>query len=165
MITYRIYTPQDYQFLREMLFEAVFWSRSDENRPSFEEGLSYDDTKHILEGFGSRVGDLAVIAVQNEIQVGAVFIRYWEEKINMRGYLSEDIPVLVIGVVEEYRRQGIATGLLKAIQSKALEMGILQISLCVSKSNIAYPLYLKNQFNVIGEIDSSYNMLWRGERS
>ena len=52
----------DIPFLREMLFEAVFWRASD-NKPSLEEGLAYPEVSNALAGFGEREGDVAVVAV------------------------------------------------------------------------------------------------------
>lgn len=155
----RKYDPKDYQFLREMLFEAVFWSRTDDI-PSLEEGLSYDYTKHILEDFGERKGDIAVIAEIDRVLTGAAFIRYWNKDINTRGYVSDDIPVLVIGVAKQFRRQGIGNALLESLKSVAKENDIHKISLCVTKGNIAYHLYTKQNFKIVEEIESSYNMVW-----
>ena len=160
MIIYREYTLEDIPFMREMLFEAVFWSRAEEEKPSLEEGLSYDYTKHILEGFGTRAGDIAVIAEMNSKRVGVAFIRYWDDMTNMRGYISPDIPVLVVGVEKAYRRKGIARDLIDFLKHTAVDCGISKISLCVTKSNLAYPLYLKCGFKVVEDLDSSYNMLW-----
>lgn len=161
MIRTRKFTREDHQFLREILFEAVFWSRSQEDRPSLEEGLSYDYTKHVLKDFGTRVGDIAVIAEDEGQKVGAAFIRYWNHVENIRGYIADEIPVLVIGVVKEHRRQGIASSLITAIKSAALVEGIDEISLCVTKTNIALGLYEKSDFKLVEEIDGSYNMLWK----
>ncbi|MDK2865931.1 MAG: hypothetical protein PWP51_751 [Clostridiales bacterium] len=161
MTSYRPYTPNDYQFLREMLFEAVFWSRTDANRPALEEGLSYDYTKHILERFGTQKGDLAVIAEYNGQRAGAVFIRHWHKDNKIRGYIADDIPILVIGVVSSCRRRSIASGLLKAIKTTAIDNGISKISLCVTKNNIAYPLYVKSNFKIVEDLGDSYNMLWK----
>ena len=152
MISCREYVQKDYQFLREMLFEAVFWNRNEENRPSLEEGLSYDYTKHVLLDFGNREGDIAVVAEVDGQRAGAAFIRYWNEAVNLRGYISEDIPVLVIGVVDDYRHQGIGSLLIASLKSAAAEHGISKISLCVTKSNIAYQLYLKQDFKIVEDI-------------
>ena len=62
MIQCRSYEERDNQFLKEMFFEAVFWSRQEEDRPTLDEGLSYDYTKDVLRAFGERQGDIAVIA-------------------------------------------------------------------------------------------------------
>ncbi len=155
----RVYAKDDDQFLREMLFEAVFWSRGND-RPSLEEGLSYDYTKHILMDFGSRDGDLAVIAQMDGVKAGAAFIRYWNDDVHMRGYISKDIPVLVIGVVAAYRHQGIGGKLIEFLKEVAQERNISKISLCVTKGNVAYQLYIKQNFRIVEDIGTSYNMLW-----
>ncbi len=160
MIDCRIYNQDDYQFLREMLFEAVFWSRTDNDRPSLEKGLSYDYTKYVLVDFGSREGDIAVIAEIDGARAGAAFVRYWNDDQNIRGYIAEDIPVLVIGVVNDYRRQGVGSALIESLKSEVKENGISSISLCVTKSNVAYHLYTKQNFKIVQNIESSYNMLW-----
>jgi len=162
MIHCRAYTQDDEEFLREMLFEAFFWSRNDSNRPSLEEGLSYDYTKHVLDDFGKRIGDTTVIAEIDGKKAGAVFIRYWNDKVNLRGYISEDIPVLVIGVAKDYRRQGVGTVLIQTLKTVAKKNDISKISLCVTKNNVAYHLYVKQGFKIVEDIDSSYNMLWEG---
>jgi len=163
MINCRAYTQDDEQFLGEMLFEAVFWSRSDSNRPSLEEGLSYDYTKHVLVDFGKRIGDMAVLAEVDGEKAGAVFIRYWNDEVNLRGYISEDVPVLVIGVAKDYRRQGVGSVLIESLKAIAKKNHISKISLCVTKNNVAYQLYMKQDFKIVEEIDSSYNMLWTDE--
>ena len=160
MIHCREYNQDDYQFLREMIFEAVFWSRKDDERPELEEGLSYDYTKHILVDFGNREGDIAVIAEIDGNKAGAVFIRYWNDNTNIRGYITEDIPVLVIGVVKDYRRQGVGDMLIESVKNVAKEKDITKISLCVTKSNVAYHLYNKHNFKIVQDIESSYNMIW-----
>ena len=161
MIQCRKYNDGDYQFLREMLFEAVFWSRKDDERPPLEEGLSYDYTKHTLVDFGSREGDIAVIAEIDGNKAGAAFIRYWNDNTNIRGYISEDIPVLVIGVVKNYRRQGVGDMLIESIKNMAITNGINKISLCVTKTNVAFNLYNKRDFKIFQDIGSSYNMIWQ----
>lgn len=163
MMICREYQHEDDQFLREMLFEAVFWSRTQENRPSLEEGLSYDYTKHVLVDFGRREGDLAVIAEIDGEKAGAAFIRYWNDEVHIRGYLAEDIPVLVIGVAEGYRRQGVGSALIESLKLLAMKRGIEKISLCVTKSNVAYDLYRKQNFEIVQDIDSSYNMIWEAK--
>lgn len=160
MIRCRDYKQEDFHFLREMLFEAVFWSRIDD-RPSLEEGLSYDYTKHVLLDFGSRDGDIAVVAESGGKNVGAAFIRYWNDDVNLRGYISKEIPVLVIGVHKDYRRKGVGGHLIESLKNAALEEGISKISLCVTKTNVAYHLYVKEDFKIVEDIESSYNMLWQ----
>ncbi|WP_343213163.1 GNAT family N-acetyltransferase [Fusibacter paucivorans] len=101
------------------------------------------------------------MAEHNGQRAGAVFIRHWYKDNKMRGYIADDIPILVIGVVPPYRRRSIASGLLKAIKTTAIDNGISKISLCVTKNNIAYPLYVKNNFEIAEDLGDSYNMLWK----
>lgn len=160
MLKCRIYKNEDYQFLREMLFEAVFWSKSKEDRPSLEEGLSYDYMKHVLVDFGDRLGDIAVIAEIDGVKAGAAFVRYWNEEVNIRGYVSDEIPVFVIGVSEDFRRMGVASALMNALKDQVVKEGITKISLCVTKTNVSYDLYVKQDFEIVEDLDHSYNMIW-----
>jgi len=156
----RLYRVEDYQFLREMLYEAVFWSRT-VDKPSLEEGLSYDYTKHILKNFGKRTGDIAVVAESDSVKAGAAFVRYWNSEVNTRGYISDDIPVLVIAVDEKFRNKGVGSLLMEAIKEAVVEKGINEISLCVTKSNHAYKLYQNQGFEIYRDIDESYDMIWK----
>jgi ribosomal protein S18 acetylase RimI-like enzyme len=162
MIEYRGYSDEDYQFLREMLFEAVFWSF--DTKPSFEEGLSLDYTKDVLTDFGNRENDLAVIALEDGEKVGCTFIRCWNKENEVRGWLSNAIPVLVIGVKEEYRSKGIGVGLIEFLKIKAADNNIDKISLCATKTNRAVGLYKKTGFKVVEDIGDSYNMIWESTR-
>jgi ribosomal protein S18 acetylase RimI-like enzyme len=160
MIECRTYNQDDYQFLRKMLFEAVFWSRSDDDRPSLEEGLSYDYMKYVLVDFGKRLGDLAVVAEADGVRAGAAFIRCWNDDEHIRGYLNPKIPVLVIGVVKSFRGQGVGRALIETLKEAARDKGISKISLCVTKTNVAYHLYSGHGFEIAEDLGDSYNMLW-----
>ena len=50
----------DLRFLREMLYEGVFW-RANADRPSFKEGLAFPGVKKELADWGERDGDTAVV--------------------------------------------------------------------------------------------------------
>ena len=160
MIQCRSYEERDNQFLKEMFFEAVFWSRQEEDRPTLDEGLSYDYTKDVLRAFGERQGDIAVIAEFDHEYAGAAFIRYWQAKDEVRGYIDDRIPVLVIGVEKTYRRRGIGAELIEALKKEAVRQGIHKVSLCVTKTNIAYHLYEAQGFSIVEDIVDSYNMVW-----
>ena len=53
--------PSYLAYLREMLYEAVFW-RASANKPSFEEGLAYPEVSKVLADWGARDRDVAVVA-------------------------------------------------------------------------------------------------------
>ena len=75
----------DIPYLRQMLYEAVFW-RAGEKKPPFEEGLKYPGVSNALVEWGERDGDAAVVAVIDTNPVGAAWYRYWTESNSTRGY-------------------------------------------------------------------------------
>jgi len=135
----------DFSFLRKMLYEAVFW-RPSADKPSFEEGLAYPDAAKVLENWGERDGDAAVIAAIDSIPVGAAWYRFWSDHDRMRGYIDENTPVLVIGVHRDYRHRGIGKKMMEWLIDFAHDHAIEKISLSVSKDNYALTLYRQQGF-------------------
>lgn len=56
--------PSDMQFMREMLYEAVFW-RPNPKKPALEEGLADPGARNALVDWGQRDGDAAVVMDAN----------------------------------------------------------------------------------------------------
>ncbi len=137
--------PADFPFLREMLYEAVFWRAAD-SKPAFEEGLAYPHVSKAFAGWGARDGDTAVVATIDSKPVGAAWYRFWTDDNYIRGYIKETVPVLVIGVHHDYRRQGIGGRLIKWLLDLAAKQSIEKISLMVTKDNHATHLYRQQGF-------------------
>ena len=150
--------PADLPFMLRMLYEAVFW-RDPTGRPSFEEVLAFPEVEKALAGWGEREGDTAVIAARNSVRAGAAWIRYFTEDNNIRGYIEETTPVLVIGIHKDYRRLGIGTRLIDGLVDQAAEQGMRRISLAVSKDNVALNLYRKQGFVEHADIGDSFLMV------
>lgn len=148
----------DLLFLRKMLYQAVFW-RAGENQPSFEEGLAYPGVSNSLADWGKRNGDTAVVAVKNSDRAGAAWYRYWTDDNFIRGYIEVSIPVLVIAVDQDSRRQGIGKRMMAWLIERASEQGVQKISLSVSKDNVALNLYKQQGFKIHSDIDSGYLMV------
>ena len=92
----------DLRFLREMLYEGVFW-RANADRPSFEEGLAFPGVKKELADWGERDGDTAVVAIVGSTRVGAGWYRFWTEDDSSNGYIDGSTPVLAIAVHRDNR--------------------------------------------------------------
>ena len=153
------YQDADFPVMKEMLYEAVFW-RKGPTTPSFEQGLALPDVKKAIADFGKRDGDVAVVAFSDDLTpVGAAWLRYWNEENNVRGFIAENIPVLVIGVKGEFRQQGVGSRLVEWLIDYSVEQSIQQISLCVSKDNHALNLYQKTGFVEHSDLDHSFNMV------
>ena len=150
----------DLPFLREMLYEAVFW-RANAGKPSFEEGLAYPDVSKSLAGWGERDGDTVVVATVNSIPAGAAWYRYWTDEDFIRGYVDAATPVLVIAVQSDYRRQGIGAKMIAWLITRASKQALPKISLSVSKDNHALSLYRRQGFLEYADIGDSYLMVRR----
>ncbi len=135
----------DIPFLQEMLYEAVFW-RPRPAKPSLEEGLAAPGVRNALAHWGERDGDSAVIARVNGTPAGAAWYRFYIDDKSIRGYIEDTIPVLVIAVQTDYRRQGIGENMLHWLIDHASQHHIHTLSLMVSKDNHARQLYRKCGF-------------------
>jgi ribosomal protein S18 acetylase RimI-like enzyme len=148
----------DIPFLREMLYEGVFW-RASPNKPSFEEGLAYPDVNISLADWGERDGDTAVVALVNSIPVGAAWYRFWTDDNFIRGYIEEITPALVIAVHRDYRHQGIGKKMIDWLIDYASKHSIQKISLMVSKDNYAINLYKQQGFQEYADKGDSLLMV------
>jgi len=134
-------------FLREMLFEAVYWraiARSDE--PSLEHGLAASGVSHALSSWGKRDGDVAVIASINATPIGTAWYRFWGDDDCIRGHIDSAIPTLVIAVHRDYRCLGVGQQMIEWLACYAAKRHIAKISLMVSTDNQAINLYRKCGF-------------------
>ena len=148
----------DLPFMREMLYEAVFW-RPNPNKPSFEEGLADPGVSNALVDWGERDGDIAVIALVDSIPAGAAWYRFYTNDNFIRGYIDETIPAIAIAVHKEYRRQGIGEKMIEWLIDHASKHNIQKISLMVSKDNHAINLYRKCGFLEYDDKGDSFLML------
>lgn len=155
--------PSDMQFMREMLYEAVFW-RPNPKKPALEEGLANPIARNALVDWGKRDGDAAVVALLDSTPVGAAWYRFYTDDNCIRGYMDETVPVIVIAVHENYRRQGIGEKMIAWLIEHASKRNIQKLSLMVSKDNHALRLYRKCGFQEYADKGDSLLMLRRTER-
>jgi ribosomal protein S18 acetylase RimI-like enzyme len=132
-------------FLKEILYEAVFW-RDSADKPSFEAGLAYPEVHKALADWGKREGDTAVVAIMNSVPVGAAWYRCWTDSNSARGYLDDNTPEVVIAVHSDHRHQGVGTKLMEWLIDYASNHHIQKLSLSVSKDNHAMSLYRQQGF-------------------
>ena len=148
--------------MREMLYEAVFW-RPNPNKPSFEEGLTNPGVRNALVDWGEREGDTAVIALVDSMPVGAAWYRFYTDDNCIRGYMDKTVPVIVIAVHKNYRRQGIGEEMIEWLVDHASKDSIQKLSLMVSKDNHAIRLYRKCGFLEHADTGDSLLMLCETE--
>ena len=74
--------------------------------------------------------------------------------------VAKECEVLTLGILPEWRRQGIADKMLEAVSRKAEEKGALKMFLEVAENNVpAYGLYATNGFEEVGRRSKYYQTL------
>lgn len=130
----------DIHFLRQMLYEAAYWSAESE-RPPLRQAMTEPAIRHYLEGF-RRPGDFGLIAESEEREpIGAAWFRFFSSDDPGYGYVADDVPEVTIAVVPEWRGKGLGGRLLQELLSCAHEAGLGRVSLSVNPANPAKRLY------------------------
>jgi ribosomal protein S18 acetylase RimI-like enzyme len=150
--------PADIQFMGEMLYEAVFW-RPNPKKPSLEDGLADPGARTALADWGEREGDAAVIALVDSKPAGAAWYRFYTDDNCIQGYMDKTVPVIVIAVHKDYRRQDIGREMIEWLLDYASKHSIQKLSLMVSKDNHAQRLYRKCGFLEYADTGDSLLML------
>ncbi|MCD6494643.1 GNAT family N-acetyltransferase [Candidatus Bipolaricaulota bacterium] len=150
----------DTPFLREMLYEGMFW-RTIAGRPTLEEALALPEVVREVAGWGERDGDTAVVAMVDSTAVGAAWYRFWTEDDSSSEYVDENTPVLAIAVHRDYRNRGIGRRMIAWLIDRASKQSISQISLSVSKDNRALKLYRDLGFREHFDRGDAFTMVCR----
>ncbi len=93
---------------------------------------------------GARVGVRRHRAI-----IGAAWYRLYPAEAPGYGFVAEEIPELSVAVEPEYRGMGVGTALLRALISRATEVGYRAVSLSVDARNPALRLYERLGFLVV----------------
>lgn len=128
----------DYDFLVDMLVEAVNWSE-DMDLPRHVVMADPEFARYV-EGW-PRHGDVGLIAEADGRPIGAVWLRSFTADEPGFGYVADDVPELSIAVAPEWRGRGVGRGLLREMTTLAQEMGLRAISVSVERGNHAADLY------------------------
>ena len=118
---------QDVRFLRDMLHHAYYWR---ERQP----GEGPGPVALYVKGWG-RVGDTALIAIEDGFPVGAAWYRLFRRELPGYGFVDEETPELAIAVVPSRRGRGIGDALLNALYERAKTDGRRAVSLAVERDN------------------------------
>ncbi|NJM52133.1 MAG: GNAT family N-acetyltransferase [Blastocatellia bacterium] len=146
----------EYEFLREMLYEAIYFPFENEKLPKSivdEPALA----KYIRD-FGRR-GDFAFVLVDENELVGAAWSRLFAESEKSYGFIDAETPEFSIAVREGYRNRGFGSGMMRELFGKLQAEGFEKISLSVDKLNPAVNLYLRFGFEVVAEEGTALTML------
>lgn len=159
-ITIRPLLYSELDFLEDMLFEAIYLP-PDQKKDLSRDILRNPDLLKYFENWG-RVGDVALAAEDSRSlkgPIGAVWGRLFSAENQSYGFINEHTPELSIGVIEDYRNQGIGTKLIRAICTEYRKKGYKQVSLSVDGRNPCFNLYQREGFVPYDDNEGSITML------
>ena len=142
-------------FLEDFLYEAIFIPEGVE-APS-REIIRLPELQVYITDFGKKPDDICFLAEADGKVAGAVWVRVMEDY----GHLEDGVPSFAISLYKEYRRKGIGTELMKRMLQELAQRGYEKASLAVQKANYAERMYRKVGFEIVGENEEEYLMMWR----
>ena len=135
----------DYVCLPEFLYQAIFIPEGEESPP--RSIINDPQIFAYIKDFGTRQGDLGVVAEQNGQVIGAA----WTRVISAYGHINAETPEVAISILPEFRGYGIGTKLMKKLFEVLRANGYAQTSLSVQKDNPAVRLYMRLGYRITEE--------------
>ena len=154
-IIYRQASINDYHFLREMLYEALFVPEGE--KPFPKSILDLPEISKYIESW-TPPGDFGIIAGDGDEPVGAVWGRSFNSTNKGYGYIDDKTPELTMAVKNNYRNRGIGAELMRRFLILTKEKGYKAVSLSVDKRNRAANFYREIGFKIINEAETAYTM-------
>ena len=150
---YREMQPDEYGFLKDFLYEAIFIPEG--VMPPDRSIIEQPELSLYYEYLGNGPADYCIVADDNGKVVGAV----WTRIMNDYGHIDDETPSFAISLYKEYRGQGIGTALMRSMMSLLKEQGFQKASLAVQKANYAVRMYEGVGFRTIDENAEEYIMV------
>lgn len=131
------------------VYEAWRWhERWDED--AYQERRRTAGEDSYVDGFGTRDGDVGVVAVSAAGVCGAAWFRYFTSESARAGYVHDSIAELVLAADERARGGGLGGRLLDHLLDIAAEHSIPRVSLHVDAANArAIALYESRGFATV----------------
>ena len=145
--------PADYQLLENFLYHAIFVPPGVEAPP--RDTIHHPDVFIYIDGFGSKSGDMGVMAEADERVVGAA----WERIIPAFGHVDDNTPELAISVLPEYRGRGVGAAMMTHLFELLRKNGYKQTSLAVQKINAAVRFYKRLGYETVRESEEEFIMV------
>ncbi|MEM7182108.1 MAG: GNAT family N-acetyltransferase [Spirochaetota bacterium] len=155
-IKYRSVLAQDYLFLTEMLYQALFIPPG--QKPFPKSVIETPELGKYIKDWGKQIWDVGFLATVNSKKIAATWGHAFHSSSPGYGYIDEHTPEITLAVQKEYRNQGIGRELLKRLLAEYKRLGCRQVSLSVSKQNPAKSLYVRFGFEVQREEGDSLVM-------
>jgi len=154
IFTTRALGPGDEPFLWEMLYQALYVPAG--QPPFSREVLAEPGIRRYVQGWGAEAG-LGLLALLDDIPVGAAWLRLFDAQNPGYGYVAADIPEMSIALLPAYRGSGLGSVLLGRLFELARGR-YAAISLSVSMQNPARQLYERLGFRPVSQSGDSLTM-------
>ena len=145
--------PADYPLLEDFLYHAIFVPPGMEAPP--RDTIHHPAVFIYIYGFGSKSGDMGVVAEADGRVVGAA----WERIIPAFGHVDDDTPELAISVMPEYRGRGVGATMMTRLFELLRERGYKQTSLAVQQRNAAVRFYQRLGYVTVRESEEEFIMV------
>lgn len=147
--------PAESPLLEDFLYEAIFLPEG--TAPPPRSILNEEALRVYIREFGSRPGDVCLMAEAGGQAVGAVWARIMDDY----GHVDDETPSLAISLYPAYRGRGIGTNLLEHMLTRLRQGGYKQVSLSVQKANPAANLYRRMGFEIFRGTEEEWIMVRR----
>jgi ribosomal protein S18 acetylase RimI-like enzyme len=151
--TIRDMRPAESPLLEDFLYEAIFLPEG--TAPPPRSILNEEALRVYIREFGSRPGDVCLMAEAGGQAVGAVWARIMDDY----GHVDDETPSLAISLYPAYRGRGIGTNLLEHMLTRLRQGGYKQVSLSVQKANPAANLYRRMGFEIFRGTEEEWIMV------
>ncbi len=150
-------TPQDQEFLWEMLYQAIYVAPGSPTLP--RSIVQQPDLGHYAAGWGkpADLGRLAVLAKSGQ-PIGATWLRLFPAEDPGYGFVAATTPELSAAVVPEFRGQGIGAAMISDLIQAARSL-YPAVSLSVSQGNPAQRLYERLGFRLVKQEGDSLTLM------
>ena len=135
----------NYVCLNEFLYQAIYVPEGMEPPP--RSIIENPEIFIYIDDFGTKPGDIGVVATQNRQIIGAA----WTRIIPAFGHIDDNTPELAISIFPEFRGFGIGTKLMHKLFDELRENGYKQTSLSVNKENPAVRFYQRLGYEVLSD--------------
>jgi GNAT superfamily N-acetyltransferase len=149
----------DLPLYRETIYRALRWDPS-RVLPPLEHMMVHPEIVRYHANWG-RPGDLAAVAEWSGVLVGAAFCRLFTADDHGDGFVDDETPELVVALDDDHRGRGVGSLLLSALETDALGVGVLQLSLSVEAANPAHRLYARLGYQIVSRDHRDLLMLKR----
>ena len=142
-LTIRQIRTSELFFLEEMLFEAIFIAKGEQELPRAI--IQQPELNKYINDFGKPT-DFCLVAELNNNLVGAIWTRIFDWENKGYGFVDEHTPELSIAISRQFRNQGIGSKLMDELFFSLQKLNFKQVSLSVDIRNPAFRQYLRYNF-------------------